>query len=225
MKKRRILIIGLSLALLIVMLVPSAAMAKTYNWQTPVYTDFGGGGGIYVYYMPVALTQGNISSFTGEIVLGTFGDSSWDPLDGAAFWSSHDSIVRIDDDGTTFGWMWGDFTLTSPDGSVMQGTFTGKVTGNLAPPLPYVSDTGSWRMTSGTGVFADVSAFGSWSADLVWTQITDTDFTLAGPINWQGKYSGDSTKFTRPYRNSYNWSPVKYWRPYTPGMFSWFRRY
>jgi hypothetical protein len=223
MKKKRLLFIGLSLALLLVLLVPSAALAKNNKaWQSPVYTDFKGGGDIYVSAMPAPLVQGNIWSFNDEIVEGWL-DSDWELLANSAFWCSHDSCIKVDGDGTTFGWMWGNFKITSlvyPD-SVMQGTFFGKITGNMT--YLNISDTGTWTQTWGTGVFAGANAYGSWSAQLAYS---DYYKTLVGSLDWQGKYTSSSLKYDlpRPGKVSYQWSPVKPWKPFTPAVYSWFRR-
>ncbi len=221
MKKRRVLLIGLSLALLMILLVPSAALAKDNKcWKTPVYTGFTGGGQIYVTAMPDPVVDGKLWSYNGEIAEGILAQSDWDLLANTVFWSSHDSIVRVEDDGTTCGWMWGTFTMSIDPNNVMTGTFNGKITGNLY--LGNISDAGSWVMTSGTGAFTDVKAFGNWSAQLNY----DTSIgTLTGPLSWQGKYSAGTNSYTRPNWNAYKWSPFKIWKPYTPGAYSWFRRY
>jgi hypothetical protein len=220
MKKRRMLLIGLSLALLLVLLVPSAAFAKNEKNTQPAYTDFTGAGYIYVTAMPDPVVQGNIWSYSGEIAEGVLAQSDWDLLANTVFWSSHDSVVKVADDGTTCGWMWGTFTLSIDANNVMTGTFNGKITGNLY--LGNISDTGSWMKTSGTGAFASVNAFGNWSAQLTYDQGIGT---LVGPLSWQGKHTTGSTSYMKPGWNSFKWSPFKIWKPFTPSAYSWFRKH
>jgi hypothetical protein len=187
--KKRILFISLALVLVLTMLVPGAALgnnAKCKPWGG--YTDFTGSGLIYVTYMPDPVIKGKVWRYDGEIVEGFLTQCDWDLLAGTAFWSEHDSVVRVDDQGNAKGVMRGTFSLTRPDGSgVMKGTFIGRIRGNLY--TGDISDTGTWRSTGGTGVFEGVNASGKWSAQLSIGPIPGTDiYTLIGPVTWQGKY-------------------------------------
>jgi hypothetical protein len=182
------LLVSIMLIVVMTALVPAAVLAgdngKHKPSSTPAVTDFSGSGLLYVTYMPAPATRGSIWLYNGEIAEGFLQQSDWTLLAGTAFWSSHDSVVRVQDDGTTRGIMRGNFTLTRPDGSgVLEGVFEGKISGNLY--LGNISDSGMWRSTGGSGVFADVKAWGQWSAELVY----DTGLgTLIGPLLWEGKY-------------------------------------
>ncbi|OGO29910.1 MAG: hypothetical protein A2Z29_05795 [Chloroflexi bacterium RBG_16_56_11] len=220
--KRRFLFIGLVLVVLLAALMPSAALAKDErNLSKPAVTDFSGLGQVYVTAMPDPLIQGDIWRFSGEIAEGLLAQCSWDLLANSYFWSTHDSVVKVGPDGSAAGWMTGTFTLTSlvyPD-SVLQGTFNGRISGNLAlvPELglfPYVSDSGSWYSTGGTGVFAGTKAWGRWSASL---NFDLSLMTLTGPLNWEGKYLATNAvkpppgKPFNPWKYSHSFKPVKPW--------------
>jgi hypothetical protein len=179
--KRRMLFLSLVLAVVMVMILPAAAFARGNDAKAKSgVTEFAGGGVLYVTPMPAPVIKGNIWRFNDEIAEGALLQSSWDLLAGAGFWSSHDSVVYVADDGACWGMMWGTFKLLRPDG-VLEGFFEGKIRGNLYAGL--ISDSGSWHATGGSGVFAKVRAFGKWSADLAHNGVT-----LAGPLTWSGKY-------------------------------------
>ena len=217
--KRRILFITLALVLVMTMLLPGAALAKNDranpNWGM---TDFSGSGLIYVTYMPDPIIKGKIWRYEGEIVEGFLAQCDWDLLAGTAFWSEHDSIVRVDDQGNANGVMKGTFSLARPDGSgVLEGTFTGLIRGNLY--TGDISDTGVWVSNGGTGVFEGVKAVGKWSAELSIGPIPGTDiYTLIGPVTWEGMYKlpaeppspGKFWKFDKPDK------PVKPWKVIRP---------
>jgi hypothetical protein len=184
--KRRMLFISLVLVVLLTALMPAAALAKhdSRPKAAPVLGDFSGAGFIYVTYMPQPAIKGKMWRYTGEIVEGYLQQSDWDLLAGTAFWSSHDSFVLVQNDGSARGIMKGDFTLTRLDGSgTLEGFFEGKIAGNLF--TGFISDEGMWFSTGGSGVFAGVKAWGRWSADL---SFDPSIGTLIGPLNWEGKY-------------------------------------
>jgi hypothetical protein len=184
--KRKILLISLVLVLLLTALLPAAALAKNDNIRrpAPAVKDFSGSGVTYVTYMPAHSGRGSLWRYSGEIAQGYLQQCDWDLLAGAAFWSSHDSFVLVQNDGSCKGIMKGEFTLTSPDGSsVLEGVFDGKIAGNLF--TGFISDDGMWFSTGGSGVFADVKAWGQWSADLAFDAGMGT---LVGPLIWEGKY-------------------------------------
>lgn len=211
--KRRMLFISLALALVLTMLVPGAALAKDdKSWPVPAVTDFSGSGLIYVTYMPDPVIRGKIWRYDGEIVEGFLAQCDWDLLAGTAFWSEHDSTVRVDDQGNASGMMRGTFSLTRPDGSgILEGTFFGKISGNLF--TGEISDSGTWRSTKGTGVFEGARAFGKWSAQLSIGPIPGTDiYTLIGPVTWEGKYL---LPVERPALNKF-WKPDKPSKPFKP---------
>jgi hypothetical protein len=225
--KKRLLIIGLVLALLVTMLIPTAALADHgKSTRGPAVTDFSGSGLIYVTYMPDPIVMGNIWCYQGEIAEGFLDQCDWDLLAGTVFWSEHDSTVRVDDQGNARGNMRGSFTLARPDGTgVMEGTFTGKINGNLLTGDIY--DVGTWRSAGGTGVFEGVNAWGDWSAELHYSLIPGTDIaTLIGPVAWNGKYiSPVKTPVIKPGKPIKPWKPgniikpgkpIKPWKPISP---------
>jgi len=220
--KKRILFISLALVMMMTALIPGTALASGNKGKPaePVITSFTGSGIIYVTNMPDPTIKKDIWSYQGEIAEGFLQDSDWDLLAGTAFWSEHDSIVKVRGDGSAFGIMKGSFTLARPDGSgVLEGTFSGRISGNLY--TGDISDTGTWKSTGGTGVFEDVRAWGAWSADLSFGPIPGTDiYTLIGPVTWEGKYSSlNKPKIThKPGKFDMPWKkPVKPWRVIKPG--------
>jgi hypothetical protein len=221
--KRRLLLISLTLVLVLTALTPATALAHQGKYVKT--ENFSGSGLIYVTYMPEPIIKGKVWRYQGEIVEGYLAQCEWDLLAGTAFYSEHDSVVRVSDDGSAQGVMKGTFSLTRPDGGVLKGTFTGKIRGNLY--TGDISDAGSWRSTGGTGVFEGVRASGKWSADLSFGPIPDTDiYTLVGPVTWQGKYNFPKTQnIIKPGKPIKPWKqfpikpgkPIKPWKPITPG--------
>ncbi len=217
--KKRILFLSLALVLVMTALVPGAALAKNDKYrQGSAFQDFSGAGLIYVTYMPDPVIKNKVWRYDGEIVEGFLAQCDWDLLAGTAFWSEHDSTVRVDEEGNARGVMKGSFSLIRPDGSgSLDGTFTGIITGNLF--TGDISDSGTWTGTGGTGVFEGVKASGKWSAQLSIGPIPGTDiYTLIGPVGWEGKYklpadppSGKKCwKFNKPDK------PFKAWKVTRP---------
>jgi hypothetical protein len=231
--KKRLLIIGLVLALLVMMLAPATALASFGQINRgPANTDFSGSGLIFVTYMPDPVIKGNLWRYQGEIAEGFLDQCDWDSLAGTAFWSEHDSTVWVDDQGNAKGTMRGSFTLTRPDGTgVMEGTFTGRISGNLV--TGDISDIGTWRSTGGNGVFEGVKSWGNWSADLHYGLIPGTDIaTLVGPVSWSGKYMnpvnwqdivkpGKPIKPWKPAEIIKPGKPIKPWKPVSPWNLIW----
>jgi hypothetical protein len=222
---KRALFICLALVLMLTVLLPGAALAKDDQRKPgPAVTDFSGSGLIYVTNMPEPSVKGDIWRYQGEIVEGFLLDSDWDLLAYTAFWSEHDSIVNVGDDGSARGIMKGTFKLARPDGSgVLEGTFEGRISGNLF--TGNIADTGTWKSTGASGVFKDVKAWGSWSTSLSIGPIPGTDiYTLIGPVTWEGKYSaavkppaiGKPGKPFNPWE-AFKSKSIKPWRPIKPG--------
>jgi hypothetical protein len=222
--KRRILFISLVLVLVLTSLAPATALAK--NEQPGKLSNFTGSGLIYVTYMPDPIIKGKIWRYQGEIVEGFLAQCDWDLLAGTVFYSDHDSVVRVAEDGSASGFMRGTFTLTRPDDTgVMEGTFTGRISGNLY--TGDISDTGTWISTKGTGVFKGVKAWGKWSAELSLGMIPGTEIvTLIGPVTWKGKYlsSIKPPSVIKPGKPDQLWKqfpikpgkPIKPWKPIKP---------
>ena len=93
----------------------------------------------------------------------------------------------MDDQGNVKGVMKGTFSISRPDG-MLEGTFVGKISGNLL--TGNIFDEGTWIAVKNTGVFAKVKAGGKWSAHLQFNGVT-----LAGPLTWEGKYTTVPKKF------------------------------
>lgn len=189
--KKRLVFISITIALILAVLVPSAALAdhdrghQKYNFKDRK-DDFSGSGLIYITYMPDPVVKGSIWCYQGEIVEGFLDQCDWNLLTGTVFWSEHDSTVRVDEQYNASGTMSGSFSLTRPDGSgSLSGTFTGRIRGNLYTGDIY--DEGSWRSTGGTGCFEGVRAWGKWSAELHFAKVGG-QVTLVGPVSWSGNY-------------------------------------
>ncbi len=214
--KRRILFISLVLVLMLTALVPATALADSgRRVQTGNFT---GSGLIYVTYMPDPVIKGKVWSYQGEVVEGFLSQCDWDLLEGTVFYSDHDSVVRVDDEGNARGLMRGTFSLIRPDGTgTLEGTFAGRIQGNLF--TGEISDTGTWRSTGGNGVFKGLKTWGKWSADLSFGPIPGTDiYTLVGPVIWGGKYINPVKPqgIDKPGKPDKPWKPIKPWRPIKP---------
>lgn len=215
--KKRLLIISLTLVLIVMALAPASALA--YDGRRVQSESFTGSGLIYVTYMPDPIIKGQFWSYQGEIVQGFLEQCDWELLAGTTFYSEHNSVVQVGEDGSAKGFMKGTFALTRPDGTgVLEGTFTGKINGNLF--TGDISDSGTWQSTKSTGVFEGVKAWGTWSADLSYGPIPGTEiYTLIGPVNWEGKYTGSLKPhdITKPGKPIKPWTlPNKPWKPIKP---------
>jgi hypothetical protein len=212
------LLISLMLALILTALAPATALAA--KGRRVSSESFTGSGLIYVTYMPDPIIKGKIWRYNGEVVEGLLQQCTWDLLAPTAFYSEHDSWVRVDDDGDAKGLMKGTFSLTRLDGTgVLEGTFTGRISGNLY--TGDISDTGTWRGTRGTGVFENVIAWGNWSAELSFGPIPGTDiYTLVGPVSWGGKYTSPIKlpEIKKPGKPIQAWKemPIKPGKPIKP---------
>jgi hypothetical protein len=214
--KKRLLLVSLALVLMLTLALPAAAFAKNDTFKPGAPAAFTGNGLIYISYMPDPIVMGNIWRYQGEIVEGFMLDSNWEALAGTAFWSDHDSVVRVGDDGSVRGMMSGSFSMTRLDGTgVLKGTFMGKISGNLATGDIY--DSGTWISNGGTGVFAGVRAWGDWSAELHAGYIPGTEYvSLVGPLVWEGKYTSPVKPVIKPWKwdNTYKpGKPIKPWQP------------
>lgn len=233
--KKRLLFISLVLALLLTALAPATALAK--GWPEPPGpkpagpTSFNGDGLIYVTYMPDPIIKGKIWRYQGEIVEGFMLQcDDWDLLAEAAFWSEHDSVVRVDESGNVKGMMTGTFKIIRADGtlvSTLEGRFNGKITGNHFFDLAVtIRDEGTWTSTKGTGEFEGVKAWGKWSADLALGVIIDPItndpvidpetgqpiITLVGPLTWGGQYT--SKLPPKPWQPAIKpGKPIMPWKP------------
>jgi hypothetical protein len=186
--KKRILFISLLLVMVLTALMPAAVLARDDGRHrpppSPVISDFSGSGLIYVTYMPAPEKYWSLWRYSGEIAQGFMQQCDWGLLAGAGFWSTHDSFVLVGRDGSAFGFMRGEFTLSRPDGTgVLEGVFEGRITGNLF--TGDISDEGTWHSDGGSGVFEKVKASGKWSADLAYDPALGT---LIGPMSWEGRY-------------------------------------
>lgn len=227
--KKRVLIISLCLALLLTALAPATALAKDYRCYRPAGpTSFTGSGLIYVTDMPAPIQYGPYLMYQGEIVEGYLDQCDWDLLAGTAFWSSHDSVVRVDGSGNVRGMMAGTFKIMRPDGT-LEGIFYGRITGtNFFDPAVAIVDQGTWVATRCTGAFMGVKAWGTWSAALNLGDVGG-QITLVGPLSWGGQYSGKlphkpCKPGIKPWKPIQPCKPViKPWRPISPWklMFPW----
>jgi hypothetical protein len=225
--KKRLLLISLMLVLALTLAMPAAAYARDNTLKPGAPTAFTGNGEIYITYMPEPIENGNIWSYQDEIVEGYLLNSDWEAMAGTAFWSSHDSVVKVSDDGSVWGYMWGKFRMTRFDGEgELTGTFLGKISGNLFYGDIY--DSGTWTSDGGSGVFKNVRALGDWSAKLHPGNIPGTPYqSLVGPLVWEGKYTCPTSPVIKPWKwdNTFKpGKPVKPWQPVKPGRpwWNWF---
>lgn len=215
--KKRILQVSLALILVLTLAMPVAAYAKNNTFKTGAPNAFTGNGLIYITYMPDPIVTGNIWRYQDEIVEGYILDSGWEALAGTAFWSDHDSVVKVSDDGGVWGVMWGNFSMTRFDGTgELTGTFTGQISGNLYTGDIY--DSGTWKSTGGTGAFEGVGAWGNWSAELHAGTIPGTEYvSLVGPLVWGGKYtSAVKPPVVKPWKWDNTFKPGKPIKPWQP---------
>ena len=200
--KMRVLFMSLALALVLTALMPAPVSAESHKLPAKS-TPFTGSGLIYVTYMPDEIIKGNNWHYQGEVVEGFLSSCDWDLLVGASFYSVHDSKVKVDEEGNIKGKMEGTFILTRPNGSTLEGKFSGKITGNnYFDPTVTIVDEGKWKSTKGTGDFEGVKAKGTWSAHLYYGPIPGTPiWTLVGPLTWDGKWdSGKKPKPLKPWK-------------------------
>jgi hypothetical protein len=81
----------------------------------------------------------------------------------------HDGHIVLRPEGYFDGSLHGKFTLYAAEGT-LSGNMSGKVSGRAVPGDDYISDSGTWTSTSGTGALAKVKAGGTWNAYLVWDE-------------------------------------------------------
>jgi hypothetical protein len=178
--KLKLFSVALVLLLVSITLSPSAVLAKTKK------ASFTGGGALIVTQVLSTIKYGDTIRFEGEVAESPSISSDWLLIYGTSFYSVHHSEVKVDKKGNVKGNMEGIFQIKAQDGSILEGTFTGKITGSFDPTMTFfdkISDEGEWKSTNGTGVFEGAEAEGTWSANLV-----PYLNTLAGPFSWDGKY-------------------------------------
>ena len=120
-----------------------------------------------------------------EPVDGTIEVSNWDALaPRSALTTLHAGQIVLRPEGYFEGSLHGAFTLYAAGGT-LSGNMSGKVSGRAVLGDDFISDSGTWTSTSGTGELARVKAGGTWEAYLIWN---DGLGTYAGTIAIRGTY-------------------------------------
>ncbi len=127
-------------------------------------------------------TRWRVIHAVDEPVDGVIGTSNWVALPaGSVFTTLHDGQIVLRPDYSFDGSLHGTFTLDAAGGT-LSGNISGKVSGAIYP-VDYISDSGTWTSTAGTGDFAKVKAGGTWDARLDWD-----GSTYSGTITIRGTY-------------------------------------
>ncbi|MBU2008832.1 MAG: hypothetical protein KJ624_03120 [Chloroflexi bacterium] len=116
---------------------------------------------------------------------GAIGTSNWDALPaGSVLTTLHDGQIALRPEGYFAGSLRGTFTLYAPGGT-LSGNMSGRVSGRAVPGEDYISDSGTWTSTTGTGALAKTKAGGTWDAYLVWDDVAGT---YVGTITIRGTH-------------------------------------
>lgn len=180
--KKRILIIGVVLALILTLVAPAAAYAKpSYSF---VYGEFTAEAELRVTHsghveyqlfndQPVAMTT------TGEVIQGNFVSSTWPEAAGASIKVTHNSVVTFSLDGTFQGYSYETVVVKFTNNKKLTGYSTTTIQGLYnSTGIISVSDDGYFTLSgAGTG------AWGNWSADFAPGQ-----GTLIGDGTFNGTY-------------------------------------
>jgi hypothetical protein len=160
------------------LLLPASALAAKA-------TSFEASGDAWIEGLFPTWVTGRVMHAADEPVNGVITSSpDWDALLGAGLETLHDSQIVLNPDGSFHGSLHGRFTLYATGGT-LRGNMSGKVSGRAVPGEDYISDSGTWTSTSGTGAFAKVKAGGTWDAYLIWD---DSLGTYVGTITIRGTY-------------------------------------
>ena len=183
MRKKWLLILSLVAALVMGLVMPSAALAAKPQ------TAFAASGiacisGPYKSHLagPPGMEFKEIA--VHEPVDGVFLGSDWDPLTGAQLESLHNGwVVFNPEDGSLAGKLVGSFTITAPDGSTLKGRMWGEI--YVDPTQTYIRDEGTWMSNSATGSFKGIKADGNWSVEMTWNEDLGT---YVGMLTLNGSY-------------------------------------
>ena len=189
--KKRLLLASLALSLLLVMLVPGAAVAKPENTASRcLHQDFHAEASVWVTD-PGTSTQYGLTIVTrGERAEGVFVVANgWESMVGATLKVRHKSVIRLDPaTGTFSGRAWASIRVSFPDGGGrLSGIYTANLSGNFALygeqlVILDVTDVGRFRVVGrDSGRF--VMAGGDWLGELAFNGIT-----LVGTAVVDGQY-------------------------------------
>jgi len=172
------MLVGLMATVLMLAAVPASAVVA----ETPP-TAVGFSATVNLQLTSTVATQPTPAGIitAQENLSGPITSSDWDALSGAYMSTNHNSRVTLLgyadglSEGTISGTLWGQLTVTSPQGGQSQGSFDATVTGTwalvgrTADGQPIISanihDAGSWLAGAGSGIFAGAPARGNWSGN------------------------------------------------------------
>ncbi len=192
--KKRILIIGVVLALILTLIAPAAAFAKPYGTWTEFYADaqmvVTGPGLVNLSY----IGQGKMLMTTsGEVIEGIFTNSDWDEAENAYLYVSHNSQVILYPNGMFYGQSDDDVYVTFTNKKTLTGTSQTDIVGRWSwewdkktreryISCEWVKDSGYFNISS-----VKTYANGSWNAVFYPVTINGND-TLAGEAQFTGCY-------------------------------------
>jgi hypothetical protein len=198
MMKRKILMVGLVLALALTLVTPAAALAKPESHETLPFTATAQ---VIVVDPGVSTNIGTRIMTHGEKIEGIFiSVAGWPALEGASLSVDHSSIITLslpDPEsgiGTYNGKAWARIGI-SMNGGKLFGIYQAELNGEyqMTPDgqlvILWVLDEGTFRVVG--SVLEDghtfIKADGEWAASLNLTQI-GSDWTLAGLAQIAGEY-------------------------------------
>ena len=179
----------LASALAVALLIPASALAAKHTaFEASGTAAVTGAPGVDypVWGSPPSgdPTQWRVIHAIDEPVDGEITSSDWSLLPiGSLYETSHDGQIAWRAGGYFNGSLRGTFTITNPDGDTLSGNIWGRVSGRAVPGDDYISDSGNWRATTGTGDLTGVDAGGTWEAYLEWDGTT-----YSGTITLRGTY-------------------------------------
>ena len=198
--KKRLLLIGLVLSLLLTMLVPGTAVAHSRIQRCPP-TPFSALAEVAVVDPGTSTSYGpyGLTIVTrGEKIQGQFVYADgWDSMLGATLGVRHNSIIRLTpttpESGTFAGSAWAIIVVNlSGDGGRLFGTYRATLTGDYQITeggiiFNNVVDSGQFTVVGRDGGNF-VTASGNWMATLLFTEVEPGIFTLAGGAEVAGEY-------------------------------------
>ena len=199
--KKKLLVFMLLLVTVIVLAVPTPALA--WGGRTTTQTAFVAVAKAYVSN-PGTITDFHqvsrsvwVQSTDGEEVQGQIITSPrWPAVNGAGFQIAHHSTTYLNFATMKItGTAEGTITVAKPDGTVyLTGSYKAFIRGSFSVdangvPNIYdrIYDAATWTL-SGTAGGASVSASGIAFANLSWTEVLPGNYTLAGPMILTGTY-------------------------------------
>ena len=174
------------LALAVGLLIPASAMAaKPTSFEASGSAAITGPFAQWPSPLSEDQTLWRVIHAADEPVDGIVETSDWDALSvGSVLTTLHDGQIVLRPEGYFDGSLRGTFTLYAVGGT-LSGNMSGRVSGRAVPGDDYISDSGTWTSTSGSGDFSKVKAGGTWDAYLIWDAGLGT---YVGTITMRGTF-------------------------------------